>query len=420
MFALLGTATLNAPSKGIVLAIFAITYLGIAIGRVPGLKLNRVGIVLLGAIAMMIFGGISIQNAIASVNWPTILLLFGFFVISAQLQLSGFYNKVADGISARLEHPALFLVVLMAVTGGLSAFLNHDIVCYAFTPIVALALLRRRLNPVPFLIALAISSNIGAAATLIGNPQDMMIGQVANLNFGRYLAWSIVPVLFAMGAGYGIIWMMSRKNLELTSPARTDTDGQTYPYNRAHTVKGLVILILVVGLFFTSWPREIIILAAAGIHLASPKFRTEQLLGLVDWSILVLFMGLFVVTGAFQSTDYGEQAVQWLAHAGFNLNAPVQLTLTTAVLSNLINNAPAVMLLIKVINLSQSSAAYILALSNSFGGSLLIVGSVSNIIVVQQARELGIRISFRDFERLGIPVTLAALGGLIAWAMLVG
>ncbi len=175
-----------------------------------------------------------------------------------------------------------------------------------------------------------------------------------------------------------------------------------------------------VGLFFTSWPREIIVLAAAAIHLASPKFRTDQLLGLVDWSILVLFLGLFVVTGAFESTGYGEQAVQWLTHVGFNLNAPIQLALTTAALSNLINNAPAVMLLIKMINLSQPTAAYILALANSFGGSLLIVGSVSNIIVVQQARELGIRISFRDFERLGVPVTLAALGGLIIWATLAG
>jgi Na+/H+ antiporter NhaD/arsenite permease-like protein len=420
MLALLGTATLNAPSKPVILAIFAVTYLGIAIGRVPGLKLNRVGIVLLGAIAMVIFAGVPIQGAVASVNWPTMLLLFGFFVLSAQLQLSGFYNRVADNISTRLEHPARFLLVLMAVTGGLSAFLNHDIVCYAFTPIVTVALLRRQLNPVPFVIAVAISSNIGAAATLIGNPQDLMIGQVAHLDFGRYLLWSIVPVLFAMGAGYGVIWLMSRRHLRLTSPVRSDTDRDAYPFNRAHTIKGLVILVVVVALFFTSWPREIIILAAAGIHLASPKFRTDQLLGLVDWSILVLFAGLFVVTGAFQSTGYGEQAVQWLAHIGFNLNRHVNLILTTAVLSNLINNAPAVMLLIKIIDLSQPTAAYILALANSFGGSLLITGSVSNIIAVQQARQLGVRISFRDFERLGIPVTLAALGGLIVWVTLVG
>src|SRR5262249_31254045 len=151
-------------------------------------------IVLLGAIAMMILCGVPTSEVISYINWPTVLLLFGFFVISAQLRLSGFYDKVAAAISARLAHPARFLLELMAVTGGLSAFLNHDIVCLVFTPIVCSALLRKGLNPVPFLVALAISSNIGAAATLIGNPQDMMIGAVAHLNFGQYMLWSCVPV----------------------------------------------------------------------------------------------------------------------------------------------------------------------------------------------------------------------------------
>jgi Na+/H+ antiporter NhaD/arsenite permease-like protein len=192
----------------------------------------------------------------------------------------------------------------------------------------------------------------------------------------------------------------------------------SYPFNRAHTIKGLVILVVVIGLFFTRLPKEIIVLAAASIHLASPKFRTDELLRLVEWPILVLFMGLFVVTGAFQSTGYGDQAVQWLAHSGFSLDTPPNLALATAALSNLINNSAAVMLLLKVVNLSKPATAYVLALANSFGGSLIIVGSVSNIIVVQQARELGVSISFRDFARLGVPVTLAALAGLIGWAAL--
>ena len=401
-----------------ILTIFAVTYLGIAVGRVPGLKLNRVGIVLLGAIAMMIFVGVTTSDVISYVNWPTILLLFGFFVISAQLRLSGFYDRVANGISARLGHPARFLLILMAVTGGLSAFLNHDIVCFVFTPIVGTALLRRRINPVPFLIALAMASNIGAAATLIGNPQDMMIGAVAHLNFGSYMLWSCVPVLFALSSAYGIIWMWSRQNLGARLAVEKEMDLNSYPFNRAHTIKGLVILVVVIGLFFTRLPKEIIALAAAGIHLASPKFRTDQLLGLVEWPILVLFMGLFVVTGAFQSTGYGDQAVQWLAHGGFSLNVPQNLALATAALSNLINNSAAVMLLLKVVDLSKPATAYVLALANSFGGSLIIVGSVSNIIVVQQARELGVSISFRDFARLGVPVTLAALAGLIGWAAL--
>ena len=402
----------------IILLIFALTYAGIALGRVPGLKLNRPGIALLGAIGMMIFGGVTTADAISYVNWPTIFLLFGFFVISAQLRLSGFYDKVAGAIAERLGHPAKFLLVLMAATGGLSAFLNHDIVCFVFAPIVCVALLRKQINPVPFLIALAIASNIGAAATLIGNPQNMMIGQIAHLDFGRYLLWSVAPVVFAMGVAYGIIWLMSKKKLKASLPIQNELPQQTYPFNKIHTAKGIIILIAAVGLFFTPFPKEIIALAAAGIHLASPKFRTDDLLGLVDWPILVLFMGLFVVAGAFQSTGFGEQSVHWLAQSGFDLNTPGNLILTTAALSNLIGNSAAVMLLLKVVNLAQPAAPYILALANSFGGSLVIVGSVSNIIVVQQAREMGIKISFRDFARLGIPVTLAALAGLFVWILL--
>jgi len=401
-----------------ILVIFILTYAGIAIGHIPGLKLNRVGIVLLGAIAMMIFGGLTTSKAASYINWPTVLLLFGFFVISAQLRLSGFYDRVAKAISARLDHPASFLMILMLATGGLSAFLNHDIVCFVFTPIVGMALIRKQLNPVPFLVALAIASNIGAAATLIGNPQDMMIGAVAHLNFGDYILWSCVPVGFAMAAAYAIIWFLSRNHLVANVPLGKRPEFREHEFNRPHTLKGLIIIAVVIGLFFTSLPKEIIALAAAGIHLASPKFRTEQLLGLVDWPILVLFMSLFLVTGAFQSTGYGDQAVQWLAHSGFKLEAPVNLALATAVLSNLINNSAAVMLLLKVINLSQGHAAYILALANSLGGSLIILGSVSNIIVVQQARDFGVRISFRDFARLGVPVTAAALAGLLVWVAL--
>lgn len=402
-----------------ILAIFAVTYAGIAIGHVPGLKLNRVGIALLGAIGMMLFGGLATSQVTGFINWPTILLLFGFFVISAQLRLSGFYDLVANSVAARLENPRWFLFVLMAVAGGLSAFLNNDIVCFVFTPIVGSALLRKRINPIPFLIAIAIASNIGAAATLIGNAQNMMIGQVANLSFGSYMLWSAVPVLFALGSAYGIIWFLCRHHLESNLPEEKKSERQPIPFNRRHAIKGIVILILVIGFFFSPVPKEIIALAAAGIHLASPKFRTEDILALVDWPILVLFMGLFVVTGAFQSTGYGDQAVHWLAQSGFVLNAPVNLALTTAVLSNLINNSAAVMLLLKVVNPSHPATAYVLALANSFSGSLFILGSVANIIMVQQARDLGINISFRDFARLGIPVTIVALLGLIAWVFLI-
>ncbi len=411
----ISTVNLSPSTPGVVLAIFALTYLGIAAGHVPGLKLDRTGIALLGAIEIMTFSGLPTSAVTGFINGPTILLLFGFFVLSAQLRLSGFFDKVANDISARLGHPARFLLLLMLSTAGLSAFLNHDIVCFVFAPVVATALLRRQLNPVPFLIALAIASNVGAAATLVGNPQDMMIAQIAGLGFGRYMLWCIVPVLFALGSAYAIIWMMSRHRLASTLSVSAAAKPVHRPFNRPHTIKGLVILGLVIVLFFSPLPKEIIALTAAGIHLASPKFPTEDLLGLVDWPVLVLFMGLFVVTGAFQATGYGEHAAQWLAHIGLNLHSLPILAVVTAALSNLINNSAAVMLLVKLTNVTNPPVAYVLALANSFGGSLIIIGSVSNIIVVQQARELGIDISFRDFARLGVPVTFVAMAGLLAW-----
>ncbi len=409
----------HASATNAIVAIFAVTYLGIAIGHVPGLRLNRTGIALLGAIAMMLFSGLPTTTLVSFIDWPTVLLLFGFFVLSAQLRLAGFFDKVATSLSGRLDDPRSFLLTLMLVTAGLSAFLNHDIVCFVFAPVVGVALLHKRLNPVPFLVALAIASNIGAAATLVGNPQDMMIAQTAGLSFGPYMLWCIVPVLLALLSAYAIIWQLSRQDLSAITIESSGAAAEIQPYDRTHAIKGLVILALVVAFFFSSLPKELVALTAAGIHLASPKFKTEDLLALVDWPILVLFISLFVVTGAFQSTGEGTRAVQILASAGLNLQSPRVLAVATAVLSNLINNSAAALLLVKVANVAQPPTAYVLALANSFGGSLIVIGSVSNIIVVQQARELGVNISFRAFARLGVPVTAAAIAILLAWIALV-
>jgi Na+/H+ antiporter NhaD/arsenite permease-like protein len=193
-----------------------------------------------------------------------------------------------------------------------------------------------------------------------------------------------------------------------------------YSYNRPHTVKGLVLLVIAVALFFTPIPKEITALAVAGIHLASRMFRSEDLLNEVDWQVLVLFMCLFALTGAFQSTGYADAATAWLAHAGFDLQKNTNMALAAAGLSNLIGNGAAVMLLLKAINFARPSTAYVLALANSFGGSLLIAGSVSNLIVAQQAQAMGVTLSFKDFARLGVPVALTALGVLVAWAAWMG
>jgi Na+/H+ antiporter NhaD/arsenite permease-like protein len=406
--------------RPVILAIFVLTYVGMAAGRVPGLKLNRTGIAVLGAIAMMVASGASSAQAAASVNWPTIFLLFGFFVISAQLRLSGFYGWIADWISRRLDAPAKFLVFIIAATAGLSAFLNHDIVVFVLTPVVCAALLRKGMDPAPYLVALAVASNVGAAATLIGSPQNILIGEVANLSFLSQMLWTLVPVLFALGAVYAVVAFKVKSCPPNHARADSSPPSHPYPFNRYHVTKGLAILAGVILLFFTSLPKDVVVLVAAGIHLASGKYRTETILALIDWPILVLFTCLFVVSGTFQATGYGEEAVAWLQGIGFNPVHPVNLVALTAGLSALINNAPAVMLLIKIVPMTHASTAYIMTAANSFGGSVILTASVSNIIVVQQAKQHGVEISFRDFARVSVPITLAALGGLVAWAELMG
>jgi Na+/H+ antiporter NhaD/arsenite permease-like protein len=166
--------------------IFCLAYFGIALGKIPGLIVDRVGVALFGAIAMVVFGVVTIESAVGSINLPTILLLYSLMIISAQLRLGGFYTWIALKIVPYYTHPRLFLLITMFVSALLSALLANDIVCFAFTPILALSLIEAGLNPLPFLIGLAVSSNIGSAATIIGNPQNMLIGQTGHLGFANF------------------------------------------------------------------------------------------------------------------------------------------------------------------------------------------------------------------------------------------
>jgi Na+/H+ antiporter NhaD/arsenite permease-like protein len=280
-------------------------------------------------------------------------------------------------------------------------------------------LVRKRIDPIPYLIALAAASNIGAAATLIGNAQNMMIGSVAGLSFPRYMLWSSVPVAFGLAATFVFTRMGRSARPRVTIPEDPAEASPAYPYDRYHTWKGLVILGAVIAFFFTPVPREITVLVAAGIHLLSTKFRTEQILALVDWPILLLFMSLFIVSGTFQATGYSEELVRWMGRIGFDPGQTSNEALLTAGLSMLINNAPAVMLLIKIVPIAHATNAYVMAVANSFAGNAVVTASVANIIVVQEARQQGIVISFADFARFGIPITLTAIAGLIGWAALV-
>lgn len=401
------------------LAIFSLTYLGVAIGRIPGLMLDRTGIALLGAIAMVAGGVLSLEGAIAGIDFSTIVLLYALMILSAQLRLGGFYTRTATRIAVLLGRPRLFLLALMLASGLLSSVLANDIVCLAFTPVLAASLLRGGVNPLPFLIGLAVSSNIGSAATVIGNPQNMLIGQVGRLDFGGFLAWSAPPSFLSLMGSYSIICLVYHKGFARRKPVSVPGPQEEWPeFNSWQSAKGLIATMILIGLFFTSIPREVSAIAVAGALLCSRKMKSRSIIGLVDWHLIILFCALFVVMKGISEENIPALIIEGLSDMGIEIRSLMALTGISAIASNLVSNVPATMLLIRFLDPGNPVEWYTLALSSTFSGNLIVIGSIANLIVIEQAREFGVEITFKDHARAGIPVTIFTLLVLIGWICL--
>ncbi len=398
--------------------IFVVTYVLVAIGEIPGLALDRTGMALLGAVAMVAFGVLDTEQAMAAMDYPTLLLLFGLMVVSAQFRLGGFYTHVALHLTRWMDQPRRFLLAVMLVSAVLSALLANDIVCLAFTPVLCVALLKRGMNPLPFLLGLAASSNLGSAATIIGNPQNMLIGQVGQLHFGRFMAWCAVPSVLGLLAAYGVLVVMYRNRWSGAAP-QPDVMSEWPAYDVWQTRKAWLVTVVLVGLFFTGVPRELSAMVAAGVLLCSRRLTTRSMLGLVDWHLITLFCGLFVVIRGMEVSGLPHRAVAWLATHGVFLSDPFTLTGVSVVLSNLVSNVPASMLLIKFLDPADPVPWYVLAVSSTMAGNLITIGSIANLITIEQARVHGVRIRFWEHARSGIPITLASLAVLAGWLLLV-
>ncbi|WP_439517987.1 anion transporter [Hydrogenophaga sp.] len=403
-----------------VVVVFAIVYLGMFLGGLPRLKLDRSGVALLGAIAVIALAGLPVEDAARAIDLPTIVLLFAFMVVSAQMRLGGFYGAVTRRVGDMPLSTTGLLAALILVAGALSAVFSNDIVCLAMTPVVARLCLRRGIDPLPFLIGLACAANIGSAATLIGNPQNMLIGSVLQLPFAGYVRQALAPVLIglvllwawlAFGPGRG------SPRPDVLPPAGEAAHADAEPaFDAWQTGKGLFVAGALLLIFlFTDWPRDVAALVGAGVLLLSRRLHSAHVMGLIDWPLLILFMGLFVVNHAFETTGLAAQAVAWLGTQGVHLTDPGPLLVAGAVLSNLVSNVPAVMLLLPHLAGSGEQAGVMLALVTTFAGNLLLVGSIANLIVADLARQQGIVIDWKRHAVTGIPVTLMTLAVVWAW-----
>ena len=397
-----------------ILVIFGLVYLGMMLGEIPGLALDRTGVALLGAIAVVTFGNVPMAMAWSAVDMPTLFLLFAMMVVSAQFRLAGFYTRaVRQLVVADASAPAL-LAFVVAVAGLLSAILTNDVVCLALTPVIIESCARRRLDPIPFLLGLACASNVGSAGTLIGNPQNILIGETLHLSFAAYLLDAGVPALLGLVATWAVIAIQFRGKWqrEIEVP-RVEMPA----FNRWQSLKGLAITatLIVVFLFFHDVPREGVALVGAGVLLLSRRMASRDVMSLVDWQLLVLFAGLFIINDAFQRTGAMDEAVAALRARGADPSEPAALFGLSVVLSNIVSNVPATMLLLP--SATHPLAGAVLGLSTTLAGNLFVVGSIANIIVVTAARPLGIRIGFRTHFRTGVWVTLATLAIAAGWLM---
>jgi Na+/H+ antiporter NhaD/arsenite permease-like protein len=400
--------------------IFGVTYCGVALGGLPRLAIDRTGIAMLGALAMVVFGVLTPGQALGSVNLGTLLLLYGLMIVSAQLRLGGFYTWLAVRLSRFRGGPGMFLLVLMATGGALAAVLANDIICLAFTPVLAAALRRRGLNPVPFLLGLAMGTNLGSAATIIGNPQSMLIGQTAGLSFREFLFWCGPPSAVCLALTYVVLRLVYRGRFSADAPADVLNGGNRPGFDRWQTAKGLLAATAVVALLFSPLPREWSVVTVAGVLLLSRRMHTRSILGLVDWHLITLFCGLFVVVAGFNSTGLPQEFLAYLERRGVPLSNPFVLSLSAVALSNMVSNVPATVLLAPHMPQGSPVAWYVLSLATTYAGNLFTIGSMANLIVIEQARLEGVRISFREYARSGIPVTAVNLLVLAGWIALRG
>lgn len=407
---------MSPESSWLTLSVFILVYLGMIFGRLPKLLLDRTGVALLGALVLVATGEFGLEAATRAVDLPTLALLFGLMVLSAQLRLAGFYAWVAYALAATRLSARGFLGAILFLSGLLSAVFTNDVICLAIAPVLIDVAGKRKEDPVPLLLALAAGANIGSAATLIGNPQNMLVGQSLGLSFRGYLWQAWVPALL----GLAVTWWILARQVHGSSATRAEAALESVPpaFDRWQTVKGLLIAGgIVVAFLFTAWPRELVALGGAGLILLSRRLHSRDMLGLVDWQLLVLFIGLFVVNGAFQESGFMDRLVTLSSGAGVDLAHPAWLFASAVVLSNVVSNVPAVMLLLPIAE--PPLGGPILALASTLAGNLLLVGSIANLIVVEAAAQQGIRIDWRRHARVGVPVTIATLAVAGGWLFLI-
>jgi Na+/H+ antiporter NhaD/arsenite permease-like protein len=386
--------------------IFIGTYLVLAIGRLPGFRVDRTGAAIIGASLMIAFNVLTLDEAYASIDFNTIILLFGMMIVVANLRLSGFFAAVSERAVRHAHHPLTLLVSIILISGIFSAFFVNDTMCLVLTPLVLEIVLALKRNPVPYLLAVAMASNVGSVATITGNPQNMMIGVFSKIPYREFTSALAPTAVVGLLLTFTVIAIIYRKEFRRSKidilqlrPVRV---------NKVLMWKSLAASGIMILLFFVGWPVPKVAIVAGALLLVTRRIKPEKIYHEIDFSLLALFVGLFIVIAGVEKTPFPAQGIALASSYG--MHKPAILSAAAAIISNLVSNVPAVLVFKPLIpHMANPNHAWlILAMASTLAGNLTVLGSVANLIVIQRSKHQA-AISFWEYFKVGLPLTILSI-----------
>ena len=396
------------------IAIFATSYIALAIGKVPGLSIDRAGVALVGACLLVASGVMPLEQAYRAVDPGTITLLLGMMIVVANLRISGFFAAVNAWVARHVHNPLLLLAAIVGICGIFSAFLVNDAICMVMAPLVLDLMLSLKRNPAPYLLAVAMASNVGSVATITGNPQNMMIGSFSGIAYSQFTA-ALAPVsLLGLLLTFVLLSVLRRGDLRDGVPGQF---ARRPRINHVLMIRALLATALVIGLFFAGQPPAKAAIIIGALLLLTRRVKSARVYAEVDWSLLLMFTGLFIIVAGAERELLTPRAAEMVGR--LHLAAVPVLSLVTAVLSNLVSNVPAVLVLKPFVAAlpDHDRAWLVIAMASTFAGNFTVLGSIANLIVVEKAARRGVVIGFWDYFRVGAPLTVLTLVVGMLWLM---
>ena len=394
--------------------IFIASYLVFALGKFPGLKIDRPGAAIIGAVAMVAFGIVPPREALHFIDFPTIVLWFSMMLIVGSLHLVGFFEWSVEFALRRLK-PAHLLPAVVFASGMFSAFFVNDIVCLVMVPFVLAITRRVKLAPLPYLLAVATGSNVGSVATITGNPQNILIGSFSGIAYRDFLLHLGPVALVGLFLNWAVLhWIFIRGRPNLGSVEAIPLPA----LDLSHLTKPVVVVAIVITGFVAGFPPAMMAALGAAALLITRTTEPRKLYDEVDWGLLVFFVGLFLIVGGAEDAGIVARMLAFARH--WNLQRLDVFTIVVVVFSNLVSNVPAVMLLKSLAPgfANPHTAWLVLAMASTLAGNLTVTGSVANIIVVESAKP-DVHIGFWDYIRVGLPITLLTILFGMAWLALI-